>query len=57
MKRKIELECETAEKLKTLGLKGETYDTIINRLIRLASSLGREAVEELTQKAEEEEKK
>jgi len=30
----IRLEKETVEKLKKLGHKGETYDTIINRMIK-----------------------
>jgi len=36
----IELSKETRDKLKELGKKGETYDSIIRRLIELAKQRG-----------------
>ncbi len=36
----IQISKETREKLKKFGIKGETYDEIIKRLLKLAEKVG-----------------
>jgi hypothetical protein len=39
----IQLKVETRDRLKAIGLKGESYDTIINRILDKESSKGHDS--------------